>query len=80
MNTPRTSNFSLLLDASPIAIHDMERGLASLECILSMYGRACLLCACECVTTCHRLVVAKEAARRFGLSLVHLPVTGKQVA
>jgi len=63
-----------------IVIHDMDRGLASLEHILSIYGRACLLCACESVTTCHRLVVANEAARRFGLSIVHLPVTRKAVA
>ncbi len=60
--------------SAPIKIHDMDRGLASLEPLLSTYGRVCILCACKCVTSCHRLVVAREAQKRFGVTIVHLPV------
>lgn len=54
--------------------------MVELERILNEYGRACLMCACEYPGSCHRQVVAKEAARRFGLSVVHLPVSRKAVA
>ena len=62
---------------APIEIHDMDRGLIELEHILSLYGRACLMCACAYPGSCHRQVVASEAARRFGLSVVHLPASRK---
>ena len=66
--------------AAPIAIHDMECGLVELERLLSLHGRACLMCACAFPDECHRQIVADEAARRFGLSVVHLPATRKRVA
>lgn len=66
--------------AAPIKIHDMDRGMVELERILAEYGRACLLCACAYPGSCHRQVVAKEAVRRFGLSVVHLPASRKAAA
>ena len=63
-----------------IKIHDMDRGLALLEPLLSTYGRICILCACVSVASCHRLVVACEAERRFGVSIVHLPIRDRRSA
>jgi len=58
---------------APIAIQDMERGMVELERIFALYGRVCLMCACAYPASCHRQVVADEAARRFGVSIIHLP-------
>lgn len=59
---------------SGIQIHDIERGLHELERILHRHERACLMCACATLGSCHRSIVADAAARRFkGLVIVHLP-------
>lgn len=57
-----------------IQIHNLDAGMRQLEAVLSEYGRACLMCACASVVTCHRLTVANEAVKRFGVSVVHLPL------
>ncbi len=64
---------------APIEIHDMERGMIELERILKEHGRVCLMYACAYPAGCHRQVVADEAARRFGVTIVHLPVARRRV-
>lgn len=65
---------------APIEIHNMERGMSELERILKEHGRICLMCACAYPAGCHRQVVADEAARRFGATIIHLPAVRRRVA
>jgi len=65
---------------APIAIQDMERGMSELERILALHDRVCLMCACAYPAGCHRQVVADEAARRFGATIVHLPAARRRAA
>lgn len=54
-----------------IKLHDVKRGSAKLAQLVNQKN-VVLLCACEEVESCHRLVVANYMKRLLGCEVIHL--------
>ncbi|EFH79553.1 DUF488 family protein [Ktedonobacter racemifer] len=59
-------------DEPHIKLADVDAGLARLAEVLDAHGRAAIFCACSSKTKCHRIEVARLAADRLGVKVVHL--------